>query len=71
MILHEIGHALDPEGEFIEKEYRADAFAVERGSRELVISSLEHARALWPAEFDLPHLLQLLSLQRALDQAAR
>jgi hypothetical protein len=51
IILHEIGHALNPELKNIEGEYAADNYASERGFTQYISSSLEKGKLIRPAEF--------------------
>ncbi len=51
IILHEIGHALNPDLKNIEGEYTADNYASERGFTQSIISSLEKGKLIRPAEF--------------------
>ena len=51
IILHEIGHALNPEIKNIEGEYAADSYACERGFSQYLMSSLEKGKLIRPSEF--------------------
>lgn len=51
IVLHEIGHALNPDKKNIEGEYAADNYACERGFSQYIISSLEKGKLIRPAEF--------------------
>lgn len=51
IVLHEIGHALNPNKKNIEGEYLADNYACERGFTKYIISSLEKGKLIRPAEF--------------------
>ncbi|WP_379777306.1 hypothetical protein [Flavobacterium sp. GCM10022190] len=52
IILHEIGHAINPWTKNEEGEYAADDYAIKRGYAEYIISSLEKGKRYWPEEFD-------------------
>ena len=52
IILHEIGHALNPELKNIEAEYAADDYACERGFAQHIISSLEKGKLILPNQFN-------------------
>ncbi len=51
IILHEIGHALNPELNNINGEYAADDYACNRGFKQFIISSLEKGKLIRPSEF--------------------
>ena len=51
IILHEIGHALNPELRNMEGEYAADNYASETGFSQHIISTLEKEKLIRPAEF--------------------
>lgn len=51
IILHEIGHALNPKLKNMEGEYAADNYAFERGFSQQIISSLEKGKLIRPSEF--------------------
>ena len=51
IILHEIGHAINPDKKNIEGEYAADNYACERGYSQYIISSLETGKLIRPSEF--------------------
>jgi hypothetical protein len=51
IILHEIGHALNPNLKQMEGEYMADNYASERGFKNEIISSLEKGKIIRPSEF--------------------
>jgi hypothetical protein len=51
IILHEIGHALNPELKNMEGEYTADNYACDRGFSQHIISSLEKGKMIRPSEF--------------------
>lgn len=51
IILHEIGHALNPNLKGIEGEFMADNYTSERGLTDEIISSLEKGKAIRPSEF--------------------
>jgi hypothetical protein len=52
IILHEIGHSLNPSLKGEEGEYAADDYAVCRGYKDYIISGLENGKVLYPTEFD-------------------
>lgn len=51
IILHEIGHALNPELKNLNGEYAADDYACERGFKQYIISSLEKGKLIRTSEF--------------------
>ena len=51
IVLHEIGHALNPDKKNIEGEYAADGYACDRGYSQYIISSLEKGKLIRPSEF--------------------
>ena len=51
IVLHEIGHALNPDKKNIDGEYVADSYACERGFSQYIISSLEKGKMIRPSEF--------------------
>jgi hypothetical protein len=51
IILHEIGHALNPDLKGMEGEYAADDYACQKGFKEYIISSLEKGKLIIPSEF--------------------
>lgn len=51
IILHEIGHALNPELKNMDGENAADDYACERGFTQYIISSLEKGKLIRPSEF--------------------
>lgn len=54
ILLHEIGHALNPQLTGKEAEFIADDYAIERGFGEDIVSSLNFGIANFPLEFDKP-----------------
>lgn len=52
IILHEIGHSLNPSLKGENGEYAADDYAVCRGYKEYIISGLERGKNLRPLEFN-------------------
>lgn len=54
IVLHEIGHALNPQLTGSEAEFIADDYAIDRGFREDLISSLNYCITNFPLEFDKP-----------------
>lgn len=54
IILHEIGHAMNPEKKGEEGEFIADDYAKDRNFSIHIISSLEKGKKLWKEEFDKP-----------------
>jgi Zn-dependent protease with chaperone function len=51
IILHEIGHALNPELKGEDGEFAADDYAVAHNYRESLISALERGKSIRPSEF--------------------
>ena len=51
IVLHEIGHALNPDKKNIDGEYVSDSYACERGFSQYIISSLEKGKMIRPSEF--------------------
>ena len=51
IVLHEIGHAVNPSKKGQEGEFVADDYAVNRNYKDAVISSLEKGKSIRPTEF--------------------
>lgn len=51
IILHEIGHALNPDLKNMDGENAADDYACDRGFTQYIISSLEKGKLIRPSEF--------------------
>ena len=52
IILHEIGHALNPFEKGEKGEFVADDYAVDRNYKDALLKSLVSCKKLWPDEFD-------------------
>lgn len=52
ILLHEIGHALNPSLKGVDGEYAADDYAVCHGYKEHIISGLEKGKLVNPSAFD-------------------
>lgn len=52
ILLHEIGHALNPFKKGENGEFAADDYAVGRNYKEALLKSLHSCKELWPSEFN-------------------
>jgi len=52
IILHEIGHALNPLEKGENGEFVADDFAIDRNYKDALLKSLVSCKKLWPVEFE-------------------
>ncbi len=64
ILLHEIGHSLNPDLKSEKGEFNADDYAVKRGYKKSIISSLLKCIEKWPRQFDKKiHHSRILRLQ--------